>query len=833
MQELWNNFLSPSQSIPHGHCYLWQPELIWLHGLSDLLIGLAYFAISLLLFYFVRQRQDVPFKGVFLLFAAFIISCGITHVLSIWTIWHPAYWLSGIAKALTALISCYTAIELIPVIPKALAMPSAKALEAANCALEREVAERKQAQVALLESERRFRALFNQSFQFIGLVQPDGVLVEANQTALDFGRLSAADVTDRPLWNCPWWHSASTKTKLQQAIQQAAQGETVRCEVDVQTDNATPSILDFSIKPIRDEQHQVVLLISEGRDVTKRKQAEAEIRTLNAELEDRVQRRTAQLEASNREKEELLQREQEARSQAEKVREESLLYAERLELALDAAQMGSWDWNLHTNQLFWNPQHEMILGYQPGKSEWSYSEWTDRVHPEDLQKTEEIIQTALTTHDDCSCEYRAVLPSGDIRWLRAYGRVYCDADHQPTRMVGVVSDITEQRQADAALRESEERFRATFEQAAVGIAHLELNGQWKRVNQKLCNIVGYTREELLRLKFQDITHPNDLETDLHYIEQLLAGNIQNFSLEKRYIHKDGSIVWAEITVSLLWEAPTIDTVARPKYFIGMVEEIGDRKQAELSLQKRAEELAWTNRQLRRTTALLKRRNEELDQFAYVVSHDLKAPLRAIANLSEWIEEDLADQLPEDNRHQMELLRGRVYRMEALIQGLLEYSRVGRMEISAETVNMNALLSELIDSLDPPDGFVIEVEEMPTLIAKRLLLRQVFANLISNAVKHHHQPKGWVKIGVEDQGEQYEFTVRDDGPGIPADYHQRIFGIFQTIPSSRSKESTGIGLSIVKKIIEAEGGSISLESQEGEGATFRFTWLKQNKIGEDS
>jgi PAS domain S-box-containing protein len=414
------------------------------------------------------------------------------------------------------------------------------------------------------------------------------------------------------------------------------------------------------------------------------------------------------------------------------------------------------------------------------------------------------------------------------------------------------------------LRESEKRFRETFEQAAVGIAHVGIDGQWLRVNQKLCDIVGYTREQLMELTFQEITHPEDLALDLAYVERLLAGKIENYSLEKRYLRRDGSIVWIELTVSLVrtcppnefgrsrfgWEdshpyaqryplgkadrglyrpvtAGFLPQSIIPKYFISVIEEIGDRKQAEIELQQRAEELEWLNKLLTQTTTLLKKRNEELDRFVYVASHDLKAPLRAIANLSEWIEEDLEGQLPSENQRQMELLRGRVYRLEALINGLLEYSRVGQISQAIETVHVSTLLEEVLDSLDPPSTFTIEVQgQMPTLKTKRVLLFQVFSNLISNAIKYHHRSDGQIGISYQDRGDFYEFTVADDGLGIAPEHYAKVFTIFQTLQPRDRIESTGIGLAIVKKIVETEGGEISLESKLGEGAKFRFTWLKE-------
>jgi len=376
-----------------------------------------------------------------------------------------------------------------------------------------------------------------------------------------------------------------------------------------------------------------------------------------------------------------------------------------------------------------------------------------------------------------------------------------------------------------ALRESEERFRATFEQAAVGMAHVSNGGHWLRVNQKLCDILGYTQEELLESTWQQITHPEDLETDLEHVQQLLAGDIHTYSMEKRYMRKDGRIVWANLTVSLVHEESLeIGIPGAPKYFIVAVEQIDERKQIELDLQKRAQELLDLNAILTKTTALLEERNRELDQFTSIVSHDLKAPLRAVTNLSEWIEEDLKGHLSQEGQHQMNLLRSRIHRMENLINGLLEYSRIGRAEILPETVDVQGLLAEIIDSLAPPAAFTIEVQaRVPTLYTKRLLLRQVLVNLISNAIKHHDRPDGHVWISVQEQEQMCTFSVADDGRGIPLQYHQKIFGMFQTLEARDTIENTGVGLAIVKKIVESEGETIELESQLGAGARFSFTW----------
>ncbi|MCG6136368.1 MAG: PAS domain S-box protein [Nostoc sp. LLA-1] len=541
----------------------------------------------------------------------------------------------------------------------------------------------------MTQSENRLRAIFNQAFEFIGLMKPDGTLIEINQTALDFAALYRHQVIGLPLWETRWWSiSKQIQGQLKNSIACAASGQFVRYEVDIVGTGDRVAHLDFSIKPIKDENGQVISLILEGRDITDQKI-----------------------------------------------------------MAVDAHR-------LFNEQVFSLPHQCVKMGF----------------------------------------------------------------DH-----------MTQRHQTEQALHESEARFRATFEQAAVGIAHLALDGRWLRVNQKLCEILGYTHEELLKLTLQDIFHADDLATDTVKIRQLLAGEIQIYSTEKRYIRQNTSSAWINLTMSLLREADWLhgNHEEKPSYLIAVMQDISQRKQAEFTLQQRAEELTRLNTILAHTTSLLQKRNQELDQFVYVASHDLKAPLRAIASLSEWLEEDLGEQLPPDNQHQMRLLRGRVRRMEGLINGLLEYSRVGRNQTELSLVNVEALLREIIDSWELPSTFVIDIApEMPTFITKKFPLQQVFANLMENAIKHHSRSNGKLKISVQNQGKYYKFIVADDGPGISPEYQDKVFVIFQTLEARDRQENTGIGLAIVKKIVETEGGTITLESQPGIGSTFSFTWLKQ-------
>ena len=277
------------------------------------------------------------------------------------------------------------------------------------------------------------------------------------------------------------------------------------------------------------------------------------------------------------------------------------------------------------------------------------------------------------------------------------------------------------------------------------------------------------------------------------IRSVLAGETPLFLLEYASPEKDR---WYNLRVTRFPGEGPVQAVA-------LSEEVTARRMAEESLRQR---------------------NAELDQFAYVTSHDLKAPLRGIANLSRWIEEDLEGSIPPEVAGQFDLLRGRVNRMEAMIEAILQYSRIDRTEAPSETVDVKALLTEVIDLLNPPTRIAVSMDDtMPVLQTARLRLYQVFQNLLSNAIKHHNKPSGSIHVGAQTRGEWVEFSVSDDGPGIAPRFQERIWVIFQTLEARDKVENTGVGLALVKKIVEGQGGTVSVESSEGQGATFKFTW----------
>ena len=225
-------------------------------------------------------------------------------------------------------------------------------------------------------------------------------------------------------------------------------------------------------------------------------------------------------------------------------------------------------------------------------------------------------------------------------------------------------------------------------------------------------------------------------------------------------------------------------------------------------------------------SLLKRKNEELDQFAHIVSHDLKGPMRGIDNVVTWIEEDHSQEITPKVHEYLQLIKGRITRAENLIEGILSYARIDKETIQKEHIPVTELVNEVIEDLAINPKFHISVQEdMPVLYTERVPLFQIFSNLISNAIKYHDKPDGRISIYYKTFDRHYEFFVEDNGPGIARNYHDKIFVIFQTLKDRDSFESTGVGLAIVKKILDARNETIRLFSEPGKGAIFSFTWSK--------
>jgi len=510
-----NRLFSSAGFIPHGHCLIWEPATLWIHIISDVMIVLSYYAIPVVLIYFVRKRSDVPFNGIFLMFGLFIFACGTTHLLNIWTLWDPVYRLEGIVKLFTGIVSVATAVALIPLAPRALALPSLKS----------------------------------------------------------------------------------------------------------------------------------------------------------------------------------------------------------------------------------------------------------------------------------------------------------------------VNDLLTQR---------EQELRATFEQAALGIAHVAPDGSWLDVNQHVCDIVGYSREELMQKTFQDITHPEDLNTDLDYVQKLLDGKITTYSMEKRYIKKGGALVWINLTVSLI-RKPS----GEPNFFISFIEDISVRKASVDALTEINNELALRNAELAEAKEAAESANRAKSEFLANMSHEIRTPMNAILGFTEVLDQVISDTR---QREYLASIMNGGKSLLTLINDILDLSKVeaGKLELEYKAINPQSVFLEMdrIFSRDMAQkslDFQIHIDsDIPdTLILDEIRLRQILLNLVGNAVKFTET--GYIRLSVEKQNLNIEgsnlslvFSVEDTGIGIPEDQQDMIFDAFAQVQRSEQsqKGGTGLGLTITKRLVKMMGGEISVHSEVNKGSTFQ---VKLNNV----
>ena len=394
-------------------------------------------------------------------------------------------------------------------------------------------------------------------------------------------------------------------------------------------------------------------------------------------------------------------------------------------------------------------------------------------------------------------------------------------------------DVTDRRRAEELLRASEARYRFLADSVPQQIWTADPDGKLDYVNQVVLDYTGRDFQRMLDGGWEAVIRPDSSADAMRRWSRAIEKR-GPFELEARLRRADGAYRWhlcrARCQTSpdglvLRWYGANTDIHDQKELEAARDRAVDELERVTHLLSSERTNLEMQARELRRFARALQKSNEDLDRFAYVASHDLKAPLRGIANLTQWLLEDLGDKLTDETREYASLLQNRVQRMEALIDGILQYSRAGRSRDEPETLDVGQLVREAIELLDPSDHFQVDLGAYwPVIRAERTPLQQVFLNLIGNALKHADGEHPRIEIRMRDESADYcEFTVTDNGPGIAPEYHERIFMIFQTLKARDEVEGTGIGLSVVKRIVENQGGQVWVESEVGKGASFSFLW----------
>ncbi len=485
---------------------------------------------------------------------------------------------------------------------------------------------------------------------------------------------------------------------------------------------------------------------------------------------------------------------------------------ERLRLALESAEIGIWDRDAVTGRVTISPEY---LGrYGLGAEEATrYDDWARLIHPDDVGRVEALRQRALAGGEPLDLEFRVVLPGERLIWVQFKGRAVPDEAGGLSRVIGVLIDVTARKRAELALaryagelRASQDQLRDVIAATGAGYFHLSLNDAQGSLSPRGAAILGFSTTEMpslleIAVEARARMHPDDIDRVLGAFLAFVEADIERTDQEFRVRTPEGGWRW----VQAIGTSAERDADGRVVTLAGFLFDIDERKRAEEAL---------------------RRSNTELQRFAYVASHDLQEPLRSIISFSQLLEKRYRGELGQDADEYIAFIVEGGNRMQALIRDLLTFSRVETAAKPLAPTETCAVVADAVRSMDAAlrdAGATVEVGELPRAMADAAQLEQVFANLISNALKYGREGvPPVVRISARREGPMVEFAVADNGIGIEAAYFDRIFEMFQRLHTHDQYEGTGIGLAVVKRIVERHGGRVRVESTPGEGSTFSFT-----------
>ena len=481
----------------------------------------------------------------------------------------------------------------------------------------------------------------------------------------------------------------------------------------------------------------------------------------------------------------------------------------RLRLAMDSAQLGEWELDAASDRITLGPRAAQIYGLQQGIS-YARSQVRELSHPLDAAWVRQALEQSLAEHRNFNLVYRVLRRDGGVRWIASSGRGRYAPDGTLLGMTGVMQDITERKQAEDALRQSERLNRISFDLTPVGMAYAAFDGRFTKVNEKMCQITGYAADELLEMKVADLAHPEDRLRDAEPLDALLRGKSTFYQSEKRYLRKDGGTRWVSVTARVV-----TDAAGSPLHSIGVVQDITDRKRFESDLNE--------------AKAVAEQANIAKSEFLSSMTHELRSPLNSILGFAQLLESGSPPPSLGQKASIDQILQAG-WHLLALINEVLDLSLIesGKLSLSLQPLPLAEVLGEC-QALIEPQALKNEVRvtfhplDGPGLVlADRTRTKQVLINLLSNAIKYN-RTSGTVDVRCNMAGaRRVHISVEDSGQGMTPEQMAQLFQPFNRLgKEGGAEEGTGIGLVVSKQLVELMGGTIGARSVLGMGSVFWF------------